>query len=173
MKRPLLTPRLVWLAIGFASTALVVTSLILTVWLDLHPCPLCIFQRLLWIILAILALVAALSPMLLIGYLARGLAMLVATGGALIAGYQVWLQAQPVASLGCVGGPLKPVETLVFWLGERVPALFLATGLCGDVELMILGSSLAGWSLVCFVVSLVAGAWVLCNGCGSNSAHTT
>ena len=159
MTRLPITPRLVWLAIGLASAALVTASVILTLWLNLHPCPLCIFQRVLYMTLAALAFVAALKPARLMGGLTGLLAILTALGGVGIAGYQVWLQAQPAAFLGCAGGPLKWVETLVFWLGERLPALFLATGLCGDVEITPFGLSLPTWSLMAFTAFLVAGVW--------------
>lgn len=51
-------PRWIWRALGAASAGLAAASLLLTAWLDLHPCHLCIFQRLLFMLLAVLSTLA-------------------------------------------------------------------------------------------------------------------
>lgn len=57
-----ITTRHVCLALAAASAGLVLGSLVLTAWLDRHPCHLCIFQRLLFMIIALLALAAVVTP---------------------------------------------------------------------------------------------------------------
>ena len=89
------------------------------------------------------------------------LVALAAAGGAATAAYQSWLQAQPPGSISCVGGQPGGIERLVEWLGQQVPALFLATGFCEEEELVILGLSLAHWALVCFVAVLALALWLL------------
>jgi len=152
--------RFFWLTLAAGSAALVVAGLILTAWLDLHPCHLCIFQRLLFMLIALLALGA--------GLLRGGLCLvagilvaLAAAGGAPAAAYQSWLQAQPPGSIFCVGGQPGGIERLVEWLGQQVSALFLATGFCEEEELLILGWSLANWALVCFVAALALAFWLV------------
>jgi len=49
-----LRPKHLWLILALAAAGLVAGSLILTVWLDLYPCHLCIFQRLLLMVIAVL-----------------------------------------------------------------------------------------------------------------------
>jgi disulfide bond formation protein DsbB len=49
----------------------------------------------------------------------------------------------------------------VEWLGQQMPALFLATGFCEDKELTILGLSLANWALAAFAACLAAAGWAL------------
>ncbi len=156
-----LTPRLLWSALAGGCLALVVGSLVLTSWLDLHPCHLCIFQRLVFMVLAVLALLAAWigpRPSALVPGL---LALLCAVAGIGAAAYQGWLQRQPAGSISCLGGEPGPIERLVEWLGERQPDLFLATGFCEDIEFKVLGLSLADWALLGFLAYLILAAWAL------------
>ncbi len=145
-----LPPRYHWLAIALVTETAVMMSLISTFWLGLQPCPLCIFQRLLFMLIGVVGLVAFfLRPL---GQrLAGGLILALCALGAGVAGYQSWLQTQPPGSLACTGDALGPIEQLVDWLGQQVPVLFLATGFCDDVALEFLGLSLANWALVVFL----------------------
>ena len=52
---PLITPRHVWMLLALICTGAVILSFGLTAWLDLNPCYLCIFQRTLFMLLALLA----------------------------------------------------------------------------------------------------------------------
>jgi protein dithiol:quinone oxidoreductase len=92
------------------------------------------------------------------------LTLLTALSGAGVAAYQVWLQAQPEAMFTCGGADPNLIERLVDWLGQQLPSLFLATGICGDKELVILGYSLAVWSLAAFVANVPASVWALLRG---------
>ncbi len=153
-----LEPRWLWLALGVASAGLAAASLLLTAWLDLHPCHLCIFQRLLFMLLAVLGTLAFLA-----GGATRlgagGLTLPLSALGMGVAAYQSWLQRQPVdLAQGCAVGEAGWIEQGVEWLGQRVPSLFMATGFCADEELVILGLSLANWALVAFAVFLVLAA---------------
>lgn len=154
--------RHVWLSLALGSAVLVVASLLLTSWLELHPCHLCIFQRLLFMLLALLSFLA----FFLTGVAGRltGYASLPIAGlGAGVAAYQSWLQAQPLGSISCVAGEPSLIERAVEWLGQQSPELFLATGFCEEAELSILGLSLANWSLLSFFVFLLAALWALFN----------
>lgn len=146
-----LQPRLLWLVLALAAAGLVAGSLILTAWLDLHPCHLCIFQRLLLMVIALLGLAAFILGG---GWqrLAGGLTLALCGLGVGVAGYQTWLQTQPPGSIACTGGEPGLIERLVEGLGQRVPDLFLATGFCDEKELSILGLSLANWALIAFIV---------------------
>lgn len=149
-----LPPKYLWLILALAAETAVVVSLILTAWLDLRPCPLCIFQRLLFMVIGVFGLVAFLTGrhgQRLVG----GLILTLCALGAGVAGYQSWMQAQPPGSFACMGGELGLIERLVDWLGQQVPALFLATGFCDEVALDILGLSLANWALIAFITFFV------------------
>ncbi|MBK5932257.1 disulfide bond formation protein B [Halochromatium salexigens] len=156
----LLTQRRLWLLIAGASAALALASILITEGLALQPCHLCIFQRLLFMLIAPLALIAALTK----GWLRRIsaiLAALVALVGTATASYQTWLQAQPEGSVSCLGPDMGPIEQVVEWLGRLQPTLFMATGFCEDVALVILGLSLAQWSLLAFLLMLGLSLWLL------------
>lgn len=133
----------------------VVASIFMTPWLKLHPCPLCIFQRILYLGFGTLALMGGVSASLMVrsrmwrqGVFA-GLALL-SLGGLVTALYQTKLQLWPEVQETCGFGEPTPIEILVDWLGERWPDLFLATGLCSSKEWVFLGLSIANWSAVMF-----------------------
>lgn len=161
MQEPFLTPRQLWLLLAAVGAGLVVASLALAAWHNLQPCHLCIFQRLLYLLLASVGLVAGLllprPAARWVGFFSLPLA----TGGLAVAAYQSWLQAQPPGGISCVGGDPGLIERLVEWLGQLQPELFLATGFCEKVELTLLNFSLANWSVLGFVVCLALGyrAW--------------
>jgi disulfide bond formation protein DsbB len=140
------------IALGGAAFALllVAAAVALTEWLQLNPCPLCIFQRVLDLALAaLLASVAVLVATRAARWLLAA-ALLVASTGVAVAAYQSWIQFSP-PQMSCGPAAQGPIERLVAWLGERVPTLFLATGSCESAELSILGLSLANWSLVAYL----------------------
>jgi disulfide bond formation protein DsbB len=153
--------RLLWSALALGSTGVVAASFGLTAWLNLHPCHLCIFQRLLFMILAVLGGLAALQVRQPIGWWAGLLSLPIATGGLAVASYQSWLQAQPPGTVSCSAGQRGLIEQLVEWLGERLPQLFMATGFCEEGELWILGLSLANWALVSYAGCLAVVTWAL------------
>lgn len=153
-----ITRRTVWLAIGAGTLGLAGSSLILTAWLDLHPCYLCIFQRLLFMLIGVFGLLAA------AGWLEKvwgGLILLLAGTGTAVASYQTWLQLQPPGNASCTGGKPNLIEQLVYFLSDHIPSLFEVTGLCEDEELVILGLSLANWAQVAFLSALVATLWAM------------
>jgi disulfide bond formation protein DsbB len=150
-----------WLAIALVGTALVASSFIMVAWLKLDPCPLCIAERTLFMLMGVVGLIAFFAYRNLAGRIAGGLTLLTALTGVGVAGYQVWLQHQPEAMFTCGGGDPNLIERMVDWLGKLSPSLFLATGVCQDTALLILGYSLAVWALVAFVVCALLGGWAL------------
>jgi disulfide bond formation protein DsbB len=160
----LLAPRPIWSLLAVGSVALVAGSFVLTDWFNLHPCHLCIFQRLLFMKLGVLFLLAAwLSPRRAAAW-AGLLSLPVAAGGITVAAYQSWLQLQPPGSVSCMSSEPSMIERLVEWLGRIQPDLFLATGFCEEAELSILGLSLANWALVSFTGFFGASVWALLRG---------
>jgi disulfide bond formation protein DsbB len=139
----------------------VASSFVMTDWLGLDSCHLCISQRLLFMVLTILALGAALGAGKggtgFAGRLLGAATLPIAAAGIGIAAYQSWIQLQPPESVSCVAGTLGLLERSVEWLGQQAPALFMATGFCEDEGLSILGLSLANWALILFVLCLGTG----------------
>jgi disulfide bond formation protein DsbB len=151
---------LLWLAIALVGMALVAGSFIMVAWLKLQPCPLCIAQRTLFMLMGVVALVAFFTHRNLAGRIAGGLTVLTALSGAAVAGYQVWMQHQPANMFSC-GADTNFVEDIVYWLGQQVPVLFDSPGVCQETALLIFGYSLAVWALVAFSASALLGGWAL------------
>jgi len=144
--------------------ALAATGLTLAGWaigeiLRLQPCPLCIFQRLLFLLIAALALTGALLPAA--SRVSSILLALAAAGGVATAAYQSWLQYLPQAGMECGFGEPTLIERIVDWFGTLWPQMFLATGFCSSKDWILLGLSMANWSALCFVGFLVAAAMIL------------
>lgn len=155
------TPRKIWLTLAAIAVGMGVGSILLTDWLQLDPCHLCIFQRLLFLAFGVLALGAVLAIGRLGSRLLGTLAFATTILGTGVAAYQSWLQIRPNEAGPCIGSELGPIEQLVEWLGQEWPTLFLATGFCDDMGLVFLGLSLANWALIGFLVCLAGAAWAL------------
>lgn len=164
--RHLNNPRYLSAALAASALGLVIVGWLIGEWQHLNPCPLCIFQRLLYLIFAGLACCAALTSKP--GKICSGLLCGVALGGLVSALYQSvlqWEQAQLTAGTAallstvqtCGLGAPNLIEQLVEWLGGLWPAMFMATGFCTDKAWVLLGLSMANWSLLCFA-ALLAGA---------------
>ena len=155
-----------WFATGaVAAIGLVVAGMQLQEIYRLAPCPLCIFQRLLYMIVGAIALLGFVWP----GgrKLWAGLIVAVSLGGLLTAAYQSWMQAFPDLAPECSYTDPNLVERLVDWLGMQVPSLFLATGFCTSRDWEFWTLSMANWSVLMFAGFLVAG--VLTWRCGKSA----
>ncbi len=142
-----------------SSACLVAAGLAIGEIYRLQPCPLCIFQRLLYIVVALFALGGVALP----GWRRAwgALAALTAAGGLGTALYQSWLQLAPEVSKECGFGEPTLIEQLVDWLGMQWPAMFMATGFCSSRDWLFLWLSMANWSVVCFSGFLVFSLWLL------------
>ncbi|MBK1672178.1 hypothetical protein CKO35_02450 [Ectothiorhodospira shaposhnikovii] len=154
--------RPIWLVIVLFSAISAALSIGLTEWFSLHPCHLCIFQRLLFMVLTVLALGGLVFGASLPGVIPGMLALVVAGAGMGVAGYQSWLERQPPdLGFSCVGPEMGVIERLVEWLGQLAPSLFLATGLCDDMGPQWLGISFANASFAVYLLVFGLAAWAL------------
>ncbi|WP_291993056.1 disulfide bond formation protein B [Candidatus Accumulibacter sp. ACC003] len=141
--------------LALAALGLTAAGVVIGEMMRLQPCPLCIFQRLLYLLLALFAVCGVLSP----GYgrLWGVLAGLTAAGGLATAAYQSWLQFYPDAGgLACGFGEPTLIEQIVDWFGVRWPELFMATGFCSSKDWLFLGLSMANWSALVFLAFIAA-----------------
>lgn len=153
-----LAPNLIFVLTFVAGTGLVGGGLYLAKTLNLAACPLCILQRMVYLSLALVALLG----LIISNKRAKALPALLNVGlagtGAFIAGYQVWLQ-RFAKDISCTANA-PWWEEFVYWAGEKVPALFNATGLCSEAGWKFLGLAIADWSLLAFsgllLLSLIA-----------------
>lgn len=138
-----------WFAtLGLGCLGLVAVGMELQTLLRLAPCPLCIFQRLLYIVIGVLGLLGLAFPRARPVWSAAigGLGLL----GFGVAAYQTWMQAFPELATECGYSDPSLIERLVDWLGMQAPSLFLATGFCTSREWEMFGLSMANWSMLIF-----------------------
>lgn len=152
-------PRLGYAA-GFAVCAgLLGIALYLQYYQYQNPCPLCILQRVIYIVLMAVFLVAALHGPGRIGARVYGALLLVTTGvGAAIAGRHVWLQNLPKDRVPECGPGLEYMLNR-FPLGQALEKVLAGSGECAEAGWTLMGLTIAGWSLVWFVL---LGAYVVC-----------
>jgi len=117
----------------------------------LTPCPLCVFQRLAFFGVLVLALPGALLGPHKSGALVLSLLLTLTAGvGAAIAGRQVWLQHLPADRVPECGPGLDfLLETSR--LTETIKTVLRGSGDCAKVDWTFLDLSIAEWSLINFV----------------------
>lgn len=146
--------RAAYATLAVVSFGLIGVGLLLQHVVGLEPCPLCIFQRMAYLAVALFALLAAwLSPK----PASRGFGVLVlgsALAGAGIAGRHVWLQTNP-QNMSCGPGLQTMLEN--FPLIDVLPKVFRGSGDCAEAGWTLIGLTIAEWSLIWFVI-LSAGA---------------
>ncbi|MBI5786180.1 MAG: disulfide bond formation protein B [Rhodocyclales bacterium] len=160
MNRILKHRRTPFLFVLVTGLGLVFGGVLLAELLRLAACPLCIIQRTLYLLLAIVAGIGvAVHARPLAPRFAALVMVLVSATGIFVAGYQVWIQ-RFAPSTNCSPYPTW-WEEMVDRAGEVVPLLFKANGLCSDPAWKFLGLSIADWSLGWFIFFLLISLYAL------------
>jgi len=122
----------------------------------LEPCPLCIFQRIAYLAVLVLSLVALVhGPAGIAAGIYSAVIAISALVGAGIAGRQVWLQHLPPGQVPeC--GPGLDFMLDVFPLTETLKMVFTGSGECAEVDWTFLTFSIAEWSLMWFILIAIA-----------------
>ena len=142
-------PRRVWVCIVLVCVGLLSFGMYLQHVVGLEPCPMCIVQRYVMVLMAVVALLGVGFPGRK-GALGVGLALVVlAAGGAYVAARQTWLQWYPPEVVSCGRDFYGMIET--FPLQRAIPMIFKGGGDCSKVDWTFLGGSIANWSFVAFV----------------------
>lgn len=130
-------------------------ALILQYFVFLVPCPLCILQRFVYLLIGLVAFFATFSLVKGISTQTYGLVILIlALLGGGIAGRQVWLQQNP--SL------VDPTKCLIP-MGSFFNSVILSlggVGSCSSRDWTLFGLSIADWSLLCFAFLLLVGLYL-------------
>lgn len=145
------TPRKLALAGFLVCTGLIAIALYLQHFRNLDPCPLCMIQRLFFMAVGAVCLIAAVAGPR--GTFVRvwGLvAALLAVAGAGFAARHVWLQWYPPEAESCTADLFTQLQRLPF--GSVIQRALYATGDCARIDWTLLGLSIAQWSLLWFVV---------------------
>ena len=124
--------------------------------LGLEPCPLCVFQRVAVIAIGLVFLVAAIHNPGAIGAIVyAGLAFVAGALGAGLAGWQVWIQAQPKGAVASCGMSLDyMLETLP--LSEVIGKVLKGSGECSEQGWLFLGLAIPSWTFAFFVAMIAA-----------------
>jgi disulfide bond formation protein DsbB len=153
-----LVPRRLFNAAGFAVCAgLLGFAYFLQFHEGLDPCPLCIFQRVVFIVLGVVFLLAAVHNPARIGSRVYGvLIALIASTGAGIAAWHIHLQHLPPGQVPeC--GPGLDYMLEVFPLSETLRLAFTGSGECAEIVWTFLGLSIPSWTFLCFLGIGIAG----------------
>ena len=151
-----MSTRMFFLTVMFSCIALMVFGLYLEYVQGLEPCPLCVFQRIAYILIGLIALIGAThNPKDLFLVIYKFLIIITAITGALIAGRQVWLQHLP-PELVPECGPGLDYMLNVFPLSDAIKMILSGSGECAEVKWRFIGFSIAEWSLIMFIGITVA-----------------
>ena len=136
---------------GFlVCTGLIGFALYLQYFKGLEPCPLCMIQRVFFIALGFVFLIAAIAgPSGFFVKVYGVIATLLAITGAGFATRHVWLQWYPPEMESCTADLFTQLQRLPF--GSVIERALYATGDCARIDWMLLGLSIAQWSLLWFV----------------------
>ena len=127
-------------------------ALYLQHWRNLDPCPWCVVQRLGYMLVGMIALVAALHRPGPIGTTVySSLGIVASLAGIAAAGYQIYLQVDPERAAKCVGSPVERILDQLE-IGSLIPSLLQYDGPCTPKPWSFLGLSVPEWSLVWFVL---------------------
>lgn len=127
--------------------------------LHLEPCPLCMFQRIVFWALAIVCVVAAVHAPKGWGRRVYGvLGVLVAGIGIGIAGRHVWLQHLPADQVPACGAGLEfLLQTNP--LTEVLRKVLTGSGECAEIDWTFAGMSMPEWTLAWFVLFALGSAY--------------
>jgi disulfide bond formation protein DsbB len=117
----------------------------------LEPCPLCIIQRVAYMWIGGVALLAAIHyPRRTGRNVYSWMMVLGASLGTAVAGRHVWMQHLP-ADLVPECGPGLNYMLDNFPLGETFQSVFFGSGSCAEVKWTFMGLSMPEWSLIWFI----------------------
>ena len=133
--------------IALACLSLMLVALKLQEIDELHPCPLCITQRIFIIAVGLLALIACVhNPGKTGGRVYAVLQGLAALGGGVVAGRHLWIQSLPAEQVPSCGPGLQYIFDN-FPFTEALALLFAGDGSCAEVQLFW-GLPIPAWVLM-------------------------
>ena len=153
--------RLMWMGCLFSVIGLMSYAIYAEKVLYLDPCPLCITQRLFYIIAGVAAFFGFFMIRTLWAQRLFSIMLIVsALGGVITAGRQVWLQHLPPELVPECGLGLQYWLENEPWL-KTLSLLFKGDGNCAEVHWRFVGLSMGEWSLIWFLGFLLVGAILL------------
>ena len=149
-------PRMFFSIIFVVCTLLLGFGLFLEHAAGLEPCPLCVFQRIAYIVVGLVALIGAIhNPQILFERIYTSLTLFASLCGAGIAGRQIWLQHLPEDKIPECGPGLEYMLD-TFHFTDALRMVLSGSGECAEVNWTFLSFSIAEWSIVCFSCLTIA-----------------
>ena len=142
--------------VGVLALAAVAVAVTAQYAFDMQPCPWCVLQRFIYIVVAVLAFAGALlsrTPR----RIAIGLALLGALSGLASA---LWRQLAAVNENSCDLSLAERITTGLH-LDRILPQLFIAYASCADAAVSVLHIPFAVWSCLLYVILALLLAWTL------------
>jgi disulfide bond formation protein DsbB len=134
---------------NFGGAILCVGFVVVALWLEwvqgMEPCPLCIFQRLAFLVMALGLLWGAWRP----GYVAAIGVGVGAIAGVALAARHLWLQSLPADQVPACGPGLGYLMNTLP-LTDVLSRVLSGSGECAEVD-YVLGLSIPLWTLLAFV----------------------
>jgi len=150
------SPRIFYSIIFAICASLLGFGLYLEHVVGLEPCPLCIFQRVAYIVIAVISLIGTIhNPQKLLERIYTGLILIASLCGAGIAGRQIWLQHLPEDKIPECGPGLEYMLD-AFPFIDALRMVLSGSGECAEVQWTFLSFSIAEWSIVCFSALIIA-----------------
>ena len=147
------------LAQAFGSLALIFVAVVyFENNLKLEPCYLCMIQRGIIILIGMTSVLAAMhNPGKLGQRVYASLSIVMVIIGIYFSGKQLWLQSLPESQVPSCGIPVRHLFDN-FSITEAITMLLSGDGNCAEVHWQLMGLSMPGWVMVCFVGFGVIGA---------------
>ena len=150
------TALLLWGMAAACAVALGLALLAQYVW-DMRPCPWCVLQRAIFVVIGLLCAVGALVRSASVRVPVGALSLLLALSGVAAA---AWQHNVAAASSSCnLTFADKVVSGLA--LDTVLPSVFSATASCAEAAVSVLGVPFAYWSLALFLLLAVVAAAVV------------
>jgi disulfide bond formation protein DsbB len=147
--------RTLLLLIAAASFGSIGAAVYLQQALYMQPCPLCIIQRYMFVVIGVCSLAGAFAGKIRV---AAGLGLLGALAGLATAGKHMYVLAHPGFSCG-----IDPMQTSLNKIptATMIPWLFRAEGLCENATDKLFGLSIPMWAAIWFSILALSLVWVL------------
>lgn len=144
-----LSPRLALAALGFVCAGSVLLALLAQHKFGMEPCPWCILQRMLFVLIAVLALLAAAIPVTLWRRLVSLLLLPITISGMAAALWQHFVAAK---TNSCA---LTLADKIITYMGldTRWPEVFEVRASCADGAVSVMGVPFEFWSLALFALA--------------------
>ena len=144
----MLLEKKIWWVISGLCVAGVGIALLSQHAFDMQPCAWCVFQRLIYLLLSVVAALAASSQGLVVRLVYAMLGLSLTIAGVLAA----WFQAQVASQSFSCAQTLADLLMTQTGLETAIPALFGIYASCMDARVKVFGLEYAYWSLLLFAL---------------------